>query len=66
MLPEKVRKRVIREQKQLRNKIAKLISFIQDFIKIKNVSDLDFNLLKKQLLIMVEYDEILTKRLEAD
>lgn len=66
MLPGNVRKRVVREQKQLRNKIAKLISFIQDFIKIKNVSDLDFDLLKKQLLIMVEYDEILTKRLEAD
>lgn len=66
MLPGNVKKRVVREQKQLRNKIAKLISFIQDFIKIKNVSDLDFDLLKKQLLIMVEYDEILTKRLEAD
>lgn len=66
MLPGNVRKRVVREQKQLRNKIAKLISFIQDFIKIKNVSDLDLDLLKKQLLIMVEYDEILTKRLELD
>ncbi len=66
MLTGNVRKRVVKEQKQLSNKINKLMSFIQDFSKIKNVSDYELDLLKKQLNVMVDYEEILTKRLEAD
>lgn len=66
MLTGSVRKRVVKEQKQLSNKINKLMLFVQDFFKIKNVSDYELDLLKKQLNVMVDYEEILTKRLEAD
>lgn len=66
MLTGSVRKRVVKEQKQLSNKINKLMLFVQDFSKIKNVSDYELDLLKKQLNVMVDYEEILTKRLEAD
>ena len=66
MLPEEVRDRVIEEQEQLREKITKLAAFVYDFTKIKSVSDYELTLLKRQLAIMEDYDETLTKRLKAD
>lgn len=66
MLPEDVRDRVVEEQEQLREKITKLATFVYDFSKIKNISDYELTLLKRQLTIMEDYDETLTKRLKAD
>lgn len=66
MLPEDVRDRVMEEQEQLREKIMKLATFVYDFSKIKNISDYELTLLKRQLTIMEDYDETLTKRLKAD
>lgn len=66
MLPEDVRDRVMEEQEQLREKITKLATFVYDFSKIKNISDYELTLLKRQLTIMEDYDETLTKRLKAD
>lgn len=65
MLPENVRERVIQEQNDLRNKITKLASFIYS-AKIETVSKEHEGLLKMQLHVMEEYDEILTRRLELD
>lgn len=65
MLPESVRERVVEEQNELRNKIAKLALFIYS-AKIETVDKKQAGLLKAQLHVMEEYDEILTERLELD
>ena len=65
MLPENVRERVVKEQNELRDKIAKLALFIYS-AKIETVDKKQAGLLKAQLHVMDEYDEILTERLEAD
>ena len=65
MLPESVRERVIQEQNELRDKITKLALFIYS-TKIKTVDKKQAKLLKAQLRVMEEYDEILTERLELD
>lgn len=65
MLPESVRERVIQEQNELRNKITKLALFVYSE-KIKTVDKKQAELLKAQLHVMEEYDEILTQRLELD
>lgn len=65
MLPESVRERVVEEQNELRDKITKLASFIYS-TKIKTVDKKQAKLLKAQLRVMEEYDEILTERLELD
>ena len=65
MLPESVRERVIQEQDELRDKITKLALFIYS-TKIETVDKKQAKLLKAQLRVMEEYDEILTERLELD
>lgn len=65
MLPENVRERVVKEQNELRNKITKLTLFIYS-AKIETVDKKQAGLLKAQLHVMEEYDEILTERLELD
>lgn len=65
MLPESVRERVVEEQNKLRDRITKLALFIYS-AKIETVDERQAKLLKAQLHVMEEYDEILTERLEAD
>ena len=65
MLPESVRERVVKEQNELRDKITKLALFIYS-TKIETVDNKQAKLLKAQLRVMEEYDEILTERLELD
>lgn len=65
MLPESVRERVVKEQNELRDRITKLALFIYS-AKIETVDERQAKLLKAQLHVMEEYDEILTERLEAD
>lgn len=65
MLPESVRERVVKEQNELRDKIMKLALFIYS-AKIKTVDKKQARLLKAQLHVMEEYNEILTERLELD
>lgn len=65
MLPESVRERVVKEQDELRDKITKLALFIYSE-KIKTVDKKQAGLLKAQLNVMEDYDEILTERLETD
>lgn len=65
MLPENVRERVAKEQNELRDKITKLALFIYS-AKIETVDKKQAGLLKAQLHVMEEYDEILTERLEFD
>ena len=65
MLPESVREKVVKEQNELRNKITKLALFIYS-TKIETVDKKQAGLLKAQLHVMEEYEEILTKRLELD
>ena len=65
MLPESVRERVVEEQNELRDKITKLALFIYSG-KIETVDKKQAGLLKAQLHVMEEYDEILTERLELD
>ena len=65
MLPESVRERVVKEQNELRDKITKRALFIYS-AKIETVDKKQAGLLKAQLHVMEEYDEILTERLELD
>ena len=65
MLPESVRERVVKEQNELRDKITNLALFIYS-AKIETVDKKQAGLLKAQLHVMEEYDEILTERLELD
>lgn len=65
MLPEGVREKVVEEQNELRDKITKLALFIYS-PKIETVDKKQAGLLKAQLHVMEEYDEILTERLELD
>lgn len=65
MLEGEARDRVISEQNELREKITKLALFIYSE-KINTVSKEHANLLKAQLHVMEEYNEILTERLELD
>ena len=65
MLPENVRERVIKEQNELRDKITKLALFVYS-AKIETVDEKQAKLLKAQLRVMEEYNDILTERLKAD
>ena len=65
MLPESVRERVIQEQNELRDKITKLALFVYS-AKIETVDKKQAKLLKAQLRVMEEYNDILTERLEAN
>lgn len=65
MLPESVRERVVEERNELRDKITKLALFVYS-AKIETVDEKQAGLLKAQLRVMEEYNDILTKRLELD
>lgn len=65
MLEGAVRDRVVAEQNELRDKITKLALFIYSE-RINTVSKEHASLLKVQLHVMEDYDEILTERLELD
>ena len=65
MLPESVRERVVKEQNELRDKITKLALFVYS-AKIETVDEKQAKLLKTQLRVMEEYNDILTERLKAD
>lgn len=65
MLPESVRERVIKEQNELRDKITKLALFVYS-AKIETVDEKQARLLKAQLRVMEEYNDILTERLELN
>ena len=65
MLPESVRERVVKEQNELRDKITKLALFVYS-AKIETVDEKQARLLKAQLRVMEEYNDILTERLEAN
>ena len=65
MLPESVRERVVEERNKLRDKITKLALFVYS-AKIETVDEKQAELLKAQLRVMEEYNDILTKRLELD
>ena len=65
MLPESVRERVVKQQNELRDKITKLALFVYS-AKIETVDEKQARLLKAQLRVMEEYNDILTERLEAN
>lgn len=65
MLPESVRERVVKEQNEFRDKITKLALFVYS-AKIETVDEKQARLLKAQLRVMEEYNDILTERLEAN
>ena len=65
MLPESVRERVAEERNELRDKITKLALFVYS-AKIETVDEKQARLLKAQLRVMEEYNDILTERLELD
>ena len=65
MLPESVRERVAEERNELRDKITKLALFVYS-AKIETVDEKQARLLKAQLRVMEEYNDILTERLEAN
>lgn len=65
MLPESIRERVVKEQNELRDKITKLALFVYS-AKIETVDEKQARLLKAQLRVMEEYNDILTERLELD
>ena len=65
MLPESVRERVVKEQNELRDKITKLALFVYS-AKIETVDEKQAKLLKAQLRVMEEYNDILTERLKVD
>ena len=65
MLPESVRERVVKEQNELRDKITKLALFVYS-AKIETVDEKQARLLKAQLRVMDEYNDILTETLEAN
>ena len=65
MLPESVRERVVEERNELRDKITKLALFVYSE-KIEMVDEKQAGLLKAQLRVMEEYNDILTERLEAN
>lgn len=65
MLPESVRERVVEERNELRDKITKLALFVYS-AKIETIDEKQAGLLKAQLRVMEEYNDILTKRLELD
>lgn len=65
MLPESVRERVVKEQNELRDKITKLALFVYS-AKIETVDEKQARLLKAQLRVMEEYNDILTERLELN
>lgn len=65
MLPESVRERVVKEQNELRDKITKLALFVYS-AKIETVDEKQARLLKAQLRVMEEYNDILTERLETN
>ena len=65
MLPENVRERVVKEQNELRDKITKLALFVYS-AKIETVDEKQAKLLKAQLRVMEEYNDILTETLEAN
>ena len=65
MLPESVRERVVEERNELRDKITKLALFVYS-AKIETVDEKQARLLKAQLRVMEEYNDILTERLEAN
>ena len=65
MLPESVRERVVKEQNELCDKITKLALFVYS-AKIETVDEKQAELLKSELRVMEEYNDILTKRLELD
>ena len=65
MLPESVRERVVKEQNELRDKITKLALFVYS-AKIETVDEKQAKLLKAQLRVMEEYNDILTERLKAN
>lgn len=65
MLSESVRERVVEEQNELRDRITKLALFVYS-AKIDAVDEKQAGLLKAQLHVMEEYNDILTERLKAD
>ena len=65
MLPESVRERVVKEQNEVREKIKKLELFVYS-AKIEKVDEKQAGLLKAQLHVKEEYDEILNKRQGTD
>lgn len=65
MLPKSVRERVVKEQNELRDKITKLALFVYS-AKIETVDEKQARLLKAQLRVMEEYNDILTERLETN
>lgn len=65
MLPESVRDRVVTEQNELRDRITKLALFVYS-ARIETVDEKQAGLLKAQLRVMEEYNNILTERLKAD
>lgn len=56
-------KRMIEEQKELQKKIQKLHVFLNDEEKIKDLDDVEINLLNCQVSAMETYDCILASRL---
>jgi len=65
MLPESIRDRVVTEQNELRDKITKLALFVYS-ARIETVDEKQAGLLKAQLRVMEELDDILTERLKTD
>lgn len=55
--------RVLTEQEELSAKIISLTIFITDFTKIKSLNENEYNLLRRQLEGMFEYERILQMRI---
>lgn len=65
MLPENIRDKIVTEQNELRDKITKLALFVYS-ARIETVDEKQAGLLKAQLRVMEEYNDILTERLKTD
>ena len=62
---EDYQERVLVEQKELGEKIVKLIKFLTDYEKVKLLDDNDRCCLQIQLEAMLDYHEILVMRLDS-
>jgi len=60
---ETYQERVVTEQKELAEKIIKLITFITTIDNLKTLSEFELNALQRQLWAMLDYDRTLIDRI---
>ena len=63
---EEYQERVLVEQKELSEKIFKLVTFLVNYEKVITLFENDWCYLNRQLEIMIEYNRILVMRLRPN